>query len=124
VSFVETDTPGVMLADWSVALMVAMGATGIVGDQAATVAALAAATRPGGSVLFADGLWMREPPADGLAALGMARDELADGVDGFAALGVEAGLVVETVEVVGVDEWDDYERSYVSAIDSALMWKE
>jgi SAM-dependent methyltransferase len=117
VSFVETDAPGVLLADRSAALTVAMGATGILGGQAETLAGLAAATRPGGTVLFADGVWLRIPPADGLAAFGMALDELAEGVDGFAALGKEAGLGVDDVEVVSEDEWDDYEASYVAAVE-------
>lgn len=116
-SFVETDAPGVMLADRSVAMTVAMGATGILGDQRETVAVLAAATRPGGTVVFADGFWSRLPPADGLTSFGMTFDELADGVDGFAALGAEAGLIVEAVDVVDVVEWDDYEGSYAAAVE-------
>lgn len=117
VSFVETDAPGVMLADRSVAMTIAMGATGILGDQRETVAALAAATRPGGIVVFADGLWSRLPPSEGLATFGMTFDELADGVDGFAALGAEAGLHVEAVDVVDDAEWDDYEGSYAAAVE-------
>jgi hypothetical protein len=66
-------------------------------------------------VLFADGFWSRLPPSDGLAAFGMTLDELADGVDGFAALGAQAGLAVEAVDVVDVPEWDDYEGSYAAA---------
>ena len=38
-------------------------------------------------------------------------------MDGFAALGVAAGLAVEDVEVVSTDEWDDYEGSYAGAIE-------
>jgi SAM-dependent methyltransferase len=117
VSFVETDAPGLMLAERAAALTIAMGATGILGGQAETLAGLAAATRPGGIVLFADGLWLREPPADALAAFGMSRDELADGVDGFAALGVEASLRPDAVEVVDAAEWDDYESAYAGAVE-------
>jgi trans-aconitate methyltransferase len=116
-SFVETDAPGVMLPDRSAALTVAMGATGILGGQAETVAGLMAATRPGGTVVFADGLWLREPDAGGLAAFGMARDELADGLEGFAALAVASGMAVVDIEVVGEDEWDAYEASYAGAVD-------
>ena len=115
VSFIETDTPGVMMSDRAAALTVAMGATGILGGQEDTVAGLAAATRPGGTVLFADGLWLREPPADGLAAFGMSREELAYGPDGFAALASRAGLLVDAIDVVGEDEWDDYETAYAEA---------
>jgi Methyltransferase domain len=117
VSFIETDAPGVPLADRAAALTVAMGATGILGGQRETVAGLSAATRPGGTVLFADGLWLRIPPADGLADFGMTRDELADGVEGFAALGIEAGLEPLGVDVVTDAEWDDYEASYAAAVE-------
>ncbi len=66
-SFVETDTPGALIADRAAALTIAMGATGILGGQAETVAGLAAATRPGGTVVFGDGVWTGEPPVAGLA---------------------------------------------------------
>ena len=116
-SLIETDAPAVLIADRGVTMTVAMGATGVYdGNQAATIAGLARATRPGGLVVFGDGLWIREPLASGLRAFGMARDELADGVDGFAALGIEAGLEVEDVAVVSDAEWDAYETAYADAI--------
>jgi SAM-dependent methyltransferase len=116
-SLVETDAPAVLIADRGVAMTVAMGATGVYeGRQAATVMGLARATRPGGLVVFGDGLWIREPLASGLRAFGMARAEMADGVDGFAALGLEAGLLVEDVAVVSDAEWDAYEMAYADAI--------
>lgn len=119
VSFIETDVPGALIADRGVAMTIAVGATGVYrGDQAATVRALAAATRPGGTVVFGDGLWIREPLAAGLAAFGMTRDELAEGVDGFAALAVGAGLEVIEVEVVSEAEWDAYEAGYAVAVRS------
>ena len=119
VSFVETDAPGALIDDRAAAMTVAMGATGAFeGDQAATVRALARATRPGGVVVFADGLWLRQPPPDGLAAFGMARDELVDGVEGFAGLGIDAGLEPLDVEVVDEAEWDAYEASYAGAVDA------
>ena len=77
---------------------------------------MAGATKPGGDVVFGDGLWIRLPSAAGLRAFGMARDEMVDGPDGFAALGIEAGLGVLDVEVVSEAEWDDYEASYAAAI--------
>ena len=60
-SFIETDAPGALVADRSVAMTIAMGASGILGDHTATVAGLARALRPGGVVLFGDGVWIREP---------------------------------------------------------------
>ncbi len=119
VSFIETDAPGALVADRSVAMGVAMGASGILGDPAATLAGLARAVRPGGVVLFGDGVWVREPLSSGLASFGMTRDELSDGPDGFAGLGVEAGLEVLDVEVVDEAEWDAY-RGLVRRRDRAL----
>ena len=100
-------------------MTVAMGATGVYeGSQSATIAGLAGATRPGGVVVFGDGLWIREPSAAGLRAFGMAQDELVDGPEGFAALGVELGLEVLDVEVVDDDEWESYEAAYAEGIAS------
>lgn len=118
-SFIETDLAGALIADRGAAVTIGFGATGVYeGDQARTVRALTAATRPGGTVLFGDGLWVREPLASGLAAFGMALDELPDGVDGFAALAISAGLEVLEIEVVSDAEWDDYEAAYASAVTS------
>jgi SAM-dependent methyltransferase len=117
VSFVETDAPRALVADRSVAMGIAMGASGIVGDHAATVACLARAVRPGGVVLFGDGVWVREPPSSGLASFGMTRDELPDGLDGFTAIAAQAGLDVLDIEIVDQVEWDTYERSYADAIE-------
>ena len=41
-----------------------------------------------------------------------------DGPDGFAVLGLEAGLEVLSVEVVSEAEWDAYEGAYAEAIAS------
>ena len=46
----------------------------------------------------------------------MARDELADGADGLAALGRDAGLEVLAVELVTPGEWDAYEAAYAGAV--------
>ena len=117
VSFVETDAPGALIADRSVAMAIAVGGSGILGDHAATVAGLARAVRPGGVVLFGDGVWIREPSLSGLVSFGMTRDELPDGLEGFAALGVEAGLEVLDVDIVTDAEWDAYEDAYAGAIE-------
>jgi SAM-dependent methyltransferase len=120
VSFVLTDAPGALIADRAVALTMALGATGILGGQAETVAGLARATRPGGTVVFGDGVWLAEPPADGLAAFGMDRAELVDGAEGLAALGVAAGLEVLDVELVTPEEWDAYEAAYSDGVGAWL----
>ncbi len=117
-SLIETDSPGVMLSGREVDLAVAMGATGIVGDQATTVAFLASIVSSGGRVVFGDGVWTGEPPASGLAAFGMARNELADGVDGLVALGRAVGLEPIEADLVSVEEWDAYESAYAGAAEA------
>jgi SAM-dependent methyltransferase len=116
-SLIETDVPGVLIADRGAVLAIAMGATGILGDGAATVAGLAGAVRPGGHVLFGDGVWLAEPPADGLAAFAMTRGELPFGGEGIVAWGVELGLEPVDVETITPAEWDAYESAYTGAID-------
>jgi SAM-dependent methyltransferase len=99
-------------------LAIAVGAAGIIGDHAATVAALARMVRPGGGlVLFGDGVWIGEPPAEWLAAFGMERGELPNGLDGQQALGAAAGLEPLWSELVTVEEWDDYESGYGSLVE-------
>ncbi len=107
---------------WPVAaidLAIAVGAAGIIGDHAGTVATLARMVRPrGGLVLFGDGVWIGEPPADGLAAFGMERSELPSGLDGQRALGAVASLEPLWSEQVTVEEWDAYESGYASMVHS------
>lgn len=117
-SLIETDSPGALLHDRAVDVAIAIGATGIVGGEADTIAFLASIVVPGGQVVFGDGVWVSEPPADGLETFGMARDELVDGADGLDALGRAAGLRTETVELVGIDEWDAYEDAYAGSVET------
>ena len=59
-------------------------------------------------------------PRTAVLALRVVRDHAgrtADGRDGFARLGVAAGLDVLDVEVVDEAEWDAYEDSYAGAIE-------
>ncbi len=117
-SLIDTDSPGALLAGRSVDLAIAMGATGIVGEQAETLAFLASIVGRGGHVVFGDGAWVAEPDPAGLAAFGMARDELVDGAEGLAALGRAAGLDLVSVELVTPGEWDEYEAAYAGAVDA------
>ena len=107
--------------DGTADLAVSRGAAGILGDHAATLAALAAMVRArGGLVLFGDGVWTAEPPDEGLTSFGMERDELPVGLDGQRALGSGAGLAPVWSELVSVAEWDDYEGAYGAAVEPFL----
>ena len=117
-SLIDTDSPGALLAGRSVDLAIAIGATGIVGEQATTIGFLASIVGPGGQVVFGDGAWVSEPDPAGLAAFGMARDELVEGTAGLAALGAAAGLEVRSVELVTPEEWDAYEADYAGAVEA------
>jgi Methyltransferase domain len=117
-SLIETDAPAVRLDGRAVDVAIAIGATGIVGDPRATLAFLAGIVVPGGEVVFGDGFWASSPPTEGLASFGMDRDELPDGLDGFAELGRSAGLEPVAVEAVSTDEWDAYEAAYAASMDA------
>ena len=116
ISLIETDAPVVALHGRAVDVAIAMGATGIVGEAAETLAFLASIVVPGGEVVFGDGFWAAAPPDSALAAFGMTRDELPDGLAAFAGLGRAAGLEPVTVEAVAPGEWDAYERAYRDAV--------
>jgi hypothetical protein len=115
-SLIETDAPGVRLDGRAVDVAIAMGATGIVGDGRETLAFLRGIVVPGGEVVFGDGFWATTPPDPGLASFGMSRDELPDGLHGFAALGTSVGLEPIAVDAVSTDEWDAYEHAYADGI--------
>ncbi len=115
-SLVETDAPAVALHGRAVDVAIAMGATGIVGDGAETLAFLGSIVVPGGEVVFGDGFWAVPPPDEALTAFGMTRDELPDGLAGFEDLGRRAGLEPVAVEAVSPGEWDAYEAAYRDAV--------
>lgn len=106
---------------WPIAevdLAVAIGAAGILGDHVATLEALCRMVRAGGGlVLFGDGVWIGEPPRDGLVAFGMERSELPDGLTGQQVLGIGAGLEPRWSELSTVEEWDAYESAYGALVE-------
>jgi SAM-dependent methyltransferase len=76
-----------------------------------TPAELARWVRPGGMVLLGAGYWRRPPDDAYLAALGAAREEMAD-LAGTIAAGEAAGLVpLHAITSTGAD-WDRYEWSW------------
>jgi hypothetical protein len=114
---VEADAAGLPAPEGGVDLAVSMGASGAIGTHADALRWLARRVAAGGPVLFGDGVWAGEPSADGLAAFGMERDELPDGLDGQRELGRREGLEPVWSELVSAGEWDDYEAGYADAME-------
>jgi SAM-dependent methyltransferase len=95
---------------------ICVGASHAWGGTAAALDALRLVVRPGGRVLFGEGIWLRTPTDEAVAALGGDPAEfgtLADLVD----LAVTRGLRPLDVSQASVDEWDAFESGY------ALAWE-
>jgi SAM-dependent methyltransferase len=115
IELLEADASAFKWPVGSADLAIAIGASGILGDQRETLAALARMACPdGGLVLFGDGVWVGEPPREGLESFGMDRAELPEGLGGQRELGSAAGLEPVWSELVSTQEWDDYETAYAS----------
>jgi SAM-dependent methyltransferase len=111
VEIVEADAAAYPLPPGGFAIAAALGASHALGGTAATLAALAAATRPGGHVVVGDGFWRRPPSLDELAALDAAPDEMTS----LAALVAQvdaAGLEPIHVAVARDDDFDRYEWAH------------
>ncbi|MEU6248999.1 class I SAM-dependent methyltransferase [Glycomyces sp. NPDC047010] len=102
--------------DWTepADLVICIGAAHAFGTSAEAVAALAPLVKPGGRLLFGDGIWQRTPTEAELAGMwpDTKADEwllLPDLVDAAAATGLRP-LRVESVEQY---EWDDFESEFL-----------
>jgi SAM-dependent methyltransferase len=106
----EEDARQIELDPQSFDLAIAVGAGGM-GRHRDALRALARLVRPGGHILLGEGYWRREPSAAYLAALGAARDKLAD-YEGLVAAAREEGLgLVDSLESTEGD-WERYERRW------------
>jgi len=89
-------------------LAACLGASWIYGGLRGTLAALAAAVRPGGQVLVGEPFWRQEPEAEYLAWADLPRDLCGTHRENVAA-GEELGLVPLLAWVSTLEEWDRYE---------------
>ena len=85
-----------------------LGASFVYGGLHATLATLAAATRPGGQVLVGEPFWHHEPAEEYLAWAGMPRELCGTHRENVVA-GTQLGLVPLLAWVSTPDEWDRYE---------------
>ncbi|MEU3006725.1 class I SAM-dependent methyltransferase [Streptomyces sp. NPDC007020] len=77
-------------------------------SAANALAALAAAVRPGGRVLFGEGIWQREPTPAALAGLGAGPEDFGSLLE-LIRLAESAGLRALQVTVADEREWDLFE---------------
>ncbi|GII25406.1 SAM-dependent methyltransferase [Planosporangium mesophilum] len=95
---------------------ICIGAGHALGGTAAALDALRRSIRPGGRIVFGEGIWAQPPTEAATAALGGDPDEfgsLADLVD----LAVARGLRPLDVSEASTEEWDAFESGY------ALGWE-
>jgi SAM-dependent methyltransferase len=90
---------------------VCVGASHALGGTPQALAWLRAAVRPGGRVIFGEGIWERPPTGAATAALGGDPAEFGTLAD-LVALAAEAGLRPWDVSVASVEEWDAFESGY------------
>ncbi len=107
-TILEQDAATYRPAPASFDLAACVGASWIYGGLRRTLAALAAAVRPGGQVLVGEPFWRHEPDAEYLAWADMSRDLCGTHPENVAA-GEEAGLVPLLAWVSTPEEWDRYE---------------
>lgn len=103
-------------------MIVASGAGGLVpgaATMAETLRGLAAHLVPGGWLLHGEGYWKKPPSRSYLEALGAAEDELTSHAGNVAA-GESAGLVPILAMTASEREWDVYEWTYSTAVESHL----
>jgi len=98
------------------AAIVCMGSSQAIGSFADALAWAWRRLAPGGTALFGDGYWKREPASEYLAVLGATADEMTTHA-GNAALARDAGFRVLATATASDDEWDEYEGRYCAAVE-------
>jgi SAM-dependent methyltransferase len=117
VEIVEGEADPQALPSATYDLAAAIGASHALGGTDATLAALAATTRPGGHVLLGDGFWRRAPDAAALDVLGFPADELRLLPDLVGAADA-AGLEPVEVAVAREHDWDRYEWAHLRNLEA------
>ncbi len=111
------------LASWAgemADVAIAIGVSHAWNGAGAALDALKARVKPGGRLLYGDGIWEQPPTAGALAALEAAPGDfgtLADLVD----LAIERGFRVLSVSVASLAEWDSFESRWCAGRERWLL---
>jgi len=119
-TFHQAESTGWLEAAEPSDLLVAVGAGLLVPaakDNAAQLAALAKAVRPGGRLLWGETFWKREPSAGFRAGLGAVAELYASHAE-YVAAGEQAGLTPLYAAVSSDQDWDEYAWRYSTAVET------
>ena len=100
-------------------LVMCVGSTHAFGDTPDALAALQKLVRPGGRLLFGDGIWQERGPVD----RGLVWDDVLAQPDlgGLVDLAVDSGFRPLWVEAADADEWDAFESGFLADSEEWLM---
>jgi SAM-dependent methyltransferase len=98
-------------------LTVMIGAGGIPGGMAGTLARLKGWTRGPGYVLVGERYWRQKPAAEYLAVLEASEGQYLNH-RGNVQAGIDAGLIPMHAVTASVDEWDEYEWKFSRSIEA------
>jgi SAM-dependent methyltransferase len=84
-------------------------------DYARALAAIRGTLRPGGRVVYGDGIWSRPPTNSAVAALGGRADEFVR-LDQLVEIAVTAGFAPVAFHEADLREWDAFESGYSAGL--------
>jgi SAM-dependent methyltransferase len=96
-------------------VIINLGASQAIGSQTEALTAFADLLKPGGKLLFGDGIWDKEPSAEYLAFLGEEQSARLF-ADEFIVLGEQYGFQLKRSHVSTQSEWDSFEDHWYSTM--------
>ncbi|MCU1430649.1 MAG: Methyltransferase type 12 [Actinomycetia bacterium] len=99
---------------------IAIGSSHAWGGTRAALEAMRAQLRPGGRLLFGDGIWEQPPSEDALSALGATADEFRS-VAALVDLAMVCGFRILALSVANGDEWDSFESRWCAGRERWLL---
>ncbi|MGM1059978.1 SAM-dependent methyltransferase [Saccharothrix sp. Mg75] len=97
---------------------VSIGSSHAWGDAKATLEAVHARLKPGGTLLLGDGFWEREPNATAREIFG---DAVPTSLPGLVDLALTSGYRLLNLTTATLDEWDDFESRWCASREHWLL---